>query len=214
MAKIYFMTGIDTDAGKSWCTGWFARHLAESTDKRVVTVKFIQTGNKGFSEDINIHRLIQGTGLLAEDLEGITAPMLYDYPASPQLAAAMQGESIDVTRVDKAVERLSKDFDIILIEGAGGMMVPLTDDYLIIDYATERHLPVVLVTNAVLGSINHTILSVEALKNRGLDVPYVLYNQYFDRDPRIARDTRRYIGMYLSRELPHTRLLDVPAMRD
>jgi len=212
MADVYFITGIDTDAGKSWCTGWLARHMAETEGRRVVTVKFIQTGNKGFSEDINVHRHIMGTGLLDVDLAGITAPMLFDYPASPQLAAAMQGETIDVGRVDRAVEQLSRQFDTILIEGAGGMMVPLTDDYMIIDYAMDRRLPVIPVTNSVLGSINHTVLTLEALVHRGVQIPVVLYNTYFDHDPRIASDTYRYISMYLGRELPSTRLVRVPTL--
>lgn len=214
MADIYFITGIDTDAGKSWCTGWLARHMARTEGRNVVTVKFIQTGNKGFSEDINVHRHIMGTGLLDVDLEGITAPMLYDYPASPQLAAAMQGETIDVGRVDRAVSRLAERYDTILIEGAGGMMVPLTDDYMIIDYAVERGLPVIPVTNSVLGSINHTVLSLEALERRGLRIPYVLYNTFFDRDPRISADTFRYISMYLNRHHPDTVLLKVPSLTD
>ena len=211
MADIYFITGIDTDAGKSWCTGWYARQLMQA-GRRVITLKFIQTGNKGFSEDINIHRHLMRTGLLDVDLDGTTAPMLYDYPASPQLAAAMQNDVIDVRRVDDAVRKLAERYDTILIEGAGGMMVPLADDYMIIDYAVERKLPVIPVTNSVLGSINHTVLSLEALAARRLAIPTVLYNTFFDRDPFIAADTRRYLEMYLKKHHPDTQLIDVPAL--
>lgn len=212
MADIYFITGIDTDAGKSWCTGWYARQLMLS-GRDVITLKFIQTGNKGFSEDINVHRHLMGTGLLDVDLDGTTAPMLYDYPASPQLAAAMQNEIIDVSRVDRAVAKLSQKYDTILIEGAGGMMVPLNDEMMIIDYAVERNLPVIPVTNSVLGSINHTVLSLEALVSRGVRIPVMLYNTFFDHDPFIAPDTRRYIAMYLKKYHPDTQLLDVPTLQ-
>ena len=68
---IYFISGIDTDAGKSYCTAWYAKQLSQN-GQRVITQKFIQTGNTGHSEDIDLHRRIMGTGYLPEDKEGIT----------------------------------------------------------------------------------------------------------------------------------------------
>ena len=64
--NIYFVSGIDTDAGKSYCTAWLAKQLMDS-GRRVITQKFIQTGNIGHSEDIDLHRRLTGTGPLPED---------------------------------------------------------------------------------------------------------------------------------------------------
>ena len=80
--NIYFISGIDTDAGKSYCTAWYARELMQR-GLRVITQKFIQTGNTGHSEDIDLHRRLTGTGYLPEDKEGLPCPRYSPIPALP-----------------------------------------------------------------------------------------------------------------------------------
>lgn len=209
--KSIFITGIDTDAGKTFATAWLAcRLMAEG--KRVITQKFIQTGNVGASEDIEMHRKIAGVGNLPEDIEGLTAPIIFSYPASAQLAARIDGREIDLSIIDAARQELERRYDVVLVEGAGGMMVPITDDYFAIDYACDRGLPVVLVTNSRLGSINHTVLSLEALKARGVELRAVIFNHFYDNAPEIAADTREYVGRYLARHFPEAEVLDLPIL--
>lgn len=207
MSKVIFVSGIDTDAGKSYATGWYARRLMEQ-GRSVVTQKFVQTGNEGFSEDIEIHRRIMGTGLLPEDLDHTTAPLIFSYPASPQLAAAIDDRPLDLTAVDRSTRRLKKRYDTVLIEGAGGLMVPLEDDFFTIDYPRNRNIPVALVTNSRLGSISHTILALDAIRRRNIKLAAILYNEYFDNDPLIAPDTYAFICRYVKK---HFR--DVPVIR-
>lgn len=220
----YFVSGIHTDAGKSYCTGWYARLLMDG-GKSVITQKFIQTGNTGMSEDIEVHRRLMLTGLMPEDsmplpcsdiydgLQGaMTAPLIFTHPCSPQLAARLDHRQIPLEVIDHASAELEKRYDIVLIEGAGGLMVPITDEFLTIDYVASRNLPLIMVVNSSLGSINHALLSFEAIKNRGIDMPIVLYNMYFDNDPLIAEDTFGFISRYLSRNFPATTLLRVPAL--
>lgn len=205
----YFLTGIDTDAGKTYATAFLAlKFMAEG--KSVVTQKFIQTGCKDDSEDIIAHRKLMGIDLLPEDKDHTTAPIIFTYPASAQLAARLDGKEIDIKLIDRSREILSSRYDVLIIEGAGGLMVPFTDDFLTIDYPTTRELPVVLVTNGILGSINHTLLSLEAIKNRGLELPYVIYNKHFDTDIIIAEDTLGFIRRYLQRNFPNTKVLEMP----
>lgn len=211
MSETIFISGIDTDAGKSYCTAWLACRMA-AQGLSVVTQKFIQTGNVGRSEDIELHRRLCGIDPLPEDLDHTTSPVIFSYPASPQLAARLDGREIDLGAIDRSRKVLASRYDVVLIEGAGGLMVPVTDDFLTIDYAVTRKLPVALVTNGILGSINHTILSLEAIASRGLELRYLLYNTYFDRDAVIAEDTRGFIGSYLKRHFPATEMLEVPAM--
>lgn len=204
--KVLFISGIDTDAGKTYATAWLASRMMEEGFS-VATQKFIQTGCTGSSEDIGSHRRLCGIDPLPEDLDGTTAPIIFSYPASAQLAAAIDGREIDLSLVEKSTATLVSRYDRVLIEGAGGLMVPLTDDYFTIDYIAGHNLPVALVTNSVLGSINHTILSLEALAARKIRLPLVIYNPYFDRDPLIAPDTLGFIRRYLSRNFPGTKLL-------
>lgn len=207
----YFVSGIHTDAGKSYCTGWYARQLMDN-GKSVITQKFIQTGNTGMSEDIEVHRRLMGIGYLPEDLDHTTAPLIFTHPCSPQLAARIDNREIDPCVIDEASDRLEKKYDVVLVEGAGGLMVPITDDFLTIDYVASRRLPLIMVVNSSLGSINHAILSFEAIASRGIEMPIVLYNRYFDSDPLIAEDTYGFISRYLSRNFSGTRLIEVPSL--
>jgi dethiobiotin synthetase len=212
MEKTYFISGIDTDAGKSYVTGYLAAKLREK-GINAVTQKFIQTGNEEYSEDIELHRRIMGIPPLPEDLDHTTAPVIFSYPASAQLAARIDGREIDLEAIDNSTKTLESRYDVVFVEGAGGLMVPITDDFLTIDYVTSRQLPLLLVTNGVLGSINHTILSLEAIKNRGIKLEAVLYNEHFDKDKTIAEDTRGFIQRYLQRNFPDTPLHFIPSIQ-
>lgn len=206
MSDIIFISGIDTDAGKTYATAWLAKHLMKK-GQRVITQKFIQTGNTGYSEDIVKHRELMGTGLLPEDEDFTTAPIIFSYPASAQLAARLDGKEINLDKVRQSSAVLASRYDSVLVEGAGGLMVPVTDDYFTIDYVKDEKLPLALVTNGVLGSINHTILSLEAIKNRDITLRYLLYNTYFDNDKTIADDTRGFISRYLAKHFPESEML-------
>lgn len=210
MKEIIFISGIDTDAGKTYTTGFLAKNYIQE-GKKVVTLKFIQTGCEDTSEDILIHRKITGTPI-PEDEEGLTAPIIFRYPASAQLAAKLEDKDINLEKIDQAILKLEKNYDVILIEGAGGLMVPITDNFLTIDYPLTRQLPVILVTNGILGSINHTILSLEAIRNRDMTLHSVAYNKFFDTDKIIAEDTYNFIKRYLSKHFPKIPLIDVPAI--
>ncbi len=211
MSEVIFISGIDTDAGKSYATGYLARLLMQQ-GHTVITQKFIQTGCTEASEDIVTHRRITGTDILAEDTARLTAPIILSYPASAQLAAAIDGCTIDLTEIDRATARLARDYSYVLIEGAGGLMVPVTDDFFAIDYVTTRELPVALVTNARLGSINHTVLSLEAIKSRGIRLHSLMFNHHFDSDPVIAADTYAFVCRYVERYFPGTPVVDIPSI--
>ncbi len=206
--KITFVAGIDTDAGKTYATGWLARSLRKE-GVNAITVKMIQTGNSGYSEDITAHRAIMGEGLFPEDKEGLTAPQIYKYPASAQLAARLEGREIDLKAIENAVDTLATRYDQVLVEGAGGLMVPLTDDLLCIDFVDGMGWPVLLTTSSRLGSINHTLLSIEALQHRNIKIEGLLYNTFHDADSKeIAADTR----MYLQRHFPEIPMIEIPLM--
>lgn len=208
---VLFISGIGTDVGKSIATGWLAREM-RNAGLDTITQKMVQTGNIGQSEDIVCHRRIMGIDLLPEDEARLTAPVIFSYPASPHLAAAIDKSTLDLSVVDSATEELSKLHSHLLIEGAGGLMVPLIDDYLTIDYIRDRNLPVALVVNGQLGSINHALLSLYALKEYGITVFSVIYNPYFDKDKIICADTRKYLQRWLGLHLPHTIWIEMPTL--
>lgn len=210
---IYFTSGIDTDAGKSYATGYLAKCLNDN-GKRTITQKFIQTGNTGHSEDIDLHRKIMGTGYTPEDRDFLTMPEIFSYPASPLLASRIDKRKIDFDKINAATRLLSSLYDIVLVEGAGGLMVPLTETMLTIDFIKESGYPLIFVTSGKLGSVNHTLLSFEAIERRGIEVAAVMYNLFPEiEDTTIRDDTREYIKQYMRLHFPDVLFIEVPILR-
>lgn len=211
--NVYFISGIDTDAGKSYATGFLAREWNKD-GKKTITQKLIQTGNVGHSEDIDLHRRIMGIPFTQEDREGLTMPEIFSYPASPHLASRLDNRPIDFAKIKQATEELSRRYDYVLLEGAGGLMVPLTDELLTIDYIAQERYPLIFVTSGKLGSINHTLLSLEAIQKRGIILDTVLYNLYPTvEDTTIQNDTMNFIKTYLEKHFPETKFIVVPEIK-
>ena len=210
--SVYFVSGIDTGIGKTYATGYLAK-LWNTQGQSTITQKLIQTGNVDISEDIEKHRDIMGTGWLPEDHEKLTMPEIFSYPASPHLATQLDGRNIDFEKIEKATEILQQRFDVVLLEGAGGLMVPLTTELLTIDYIEQKKLPVILVSSGRLGSINHTLLSLEALKQRGLSLYALAYNLNDEsQDELISKDTAQYLQNYLKQNFPEVKWIDIPKL--
>jgi len=188
--------GIDTGVGKSVVTGLLARYLDEQ-GQSVITQKPVQTGCEGPSEDILTHRRIMETGWLEEDEQRLTCPYNFSFPSSPHLASKLVGKKIDLNTITSATKALQKLYDWVLIEGAGGLMVPLTEDTLFIDYLAQRDYPVLLVTSPRLGSINHTLMSLEIIRSRGLRLAGLVYNLYDTALREIVEDTKQYFSRTL-----------------
>ena len=140
-------------------------------------------------------------------------PEIFTYPCSPHLAAEIDKRAIDFNKIERATEALSEKYDAVLLEGAGGLMVPLTRDLLTIDYIAQKNYPLIFVTSGRLGSINHTLLSLEAIRKRGIRLHTLMYNLYpVSDDELIRRDTEDYIRTLLAKEYPDTEFVSVPCL--
>ncbi|MDR1896698.1 MAG: dethiobiotin synthase [Prevotellaceae bacterium] len=208
MSKTIFITGIDTNTGKSYATGYIAKQFMEQ-GKKVITQKFIQTGNYGISEDIEIHRKVMGIDLLQDDIDGVTCPVILSYPASPHLAAKIDKVDIDIKKITAATIMLKKRYDIILIEGAGGIMTPVNDSITTLDYIAARRYPVIIVTSPKLGSINHTLLTLEICSYYNIKVTAVAYSKFGVYDRIICDDTEQYLKKYI-RNFKHCAWIEIP----
>ncbi len=203
MGKVICITGIDTDIGKTVVTGLLGRYLRDR-DLSVITQKLCQTGCQGDSTDILTHRKIMDMEPVEEDSTGITCPYVFAEPASPHLAAQLEGSEIQLDMLEKATNTLTCNFDIVLLEGVGGLMVPLNSEVLLVDYLKEQNYDHILVTCSRLGSINHTLSAFEILQSRGIRLRALIYNRYFDDNQRIAEDScsvfHRYLPQYGHRQ--------------
>jgi len=195
---IYFVSGIDTDIGKTVAVGLMARYLKKQ-GVRAITAKLVQTGNDGYSEDLLKHRAMMGVETFEEDKAGLTAPQIFKFPSSPHLAAKLENRVVDVDAIRSAMRLLTARYDVVLVEGAGGLAVPLTEALLTIDLVAQEKWPIILVTSGKLGSLNHTILSLEAASRRHLLLAGIVYNYCATTHPIIDSDTLRMIGKWTDR---------------
>ncbi len=182
--------GIDTGIGKSVVTGLLARFLHEQ-GRRVITQKPVQTGCDGQSEDILTHRRLMETGWLEEDEKRLTCPYNFSFPGSPHLAAKLAYQTIDPDTITATTKVLEQNYEWVLIEGAGGLMVPLTEDILFVDYLAQQNYPILLVTSPRLGSINHTLMSLEIIRSHGLSLSGIVYNLYDNALQEIVQDSQQ-----------------------
>ena len=198
MGKVFFVSGIDTGVGKTIATGMMARFLVRK-GRRAATVKMVQTGCHDFSEDLDEHRKIMEIGPLPEDRTGLTFPQTFDFPASPHLAAELEGRAVDVDRIAECVRKVAGNYEITLVEGAGGLAVPLTKTLLTVDFAAAQGWPVILVCSGKLGSLNHALLSLEAIKGRGMALAGIVYNYCKDADETIDLDSEKTLQEFVAR---------------
>lgn len=180
--------GIDTGIGKSFATGLMARDLLYKGAK-VITQKMIQTGCLERSADILIHRKLMEVGWLDVDEQNLTCPYRLSFPGSPHLAARLEDKTIDPDVITAATRKLEEIYDWILLEGAGGLLVPLTENLTLADYLVTLKVPLILVTSARLGSINHTLMSLEIIRSRKLELAGLVYNQFEGGPLEIMRDS-------------------------
>ncbi len=207
----YFISAIDTDAGKTIITGLLARHL-KNKGFDITTLKIAQTGCVNYSEDIEKHREIMGVPMSTEDKRGETCPYLFKFPASPHLAAEMECVRIDEDTIYQAILQIEMQYNHVLVEGVGGLMVPVNDEVMVIDIVQQHQYPLILVTSGRLGSINHTLLSLEVMQKRGIHVYGVIYNHYPVTAPEITADSARVIKSHLKKYFPDALWGEVPCV--
>ncbi len=206
MNNVYFVSGIDTDIGKSYATGYLAKKYC-TEGISTITQKLIETGAQTHSADIALHRKIMGIPLQEVDTQELTAPELFSVPTSPHLAAQIDKRAIDFDKINRATATLSELYDRVLLEGAGGLMVPLTKDLLTIDFVAQRGYKMILVTSPRLGSLNHTLLSLEALQRRGIELDTLVYNTFNEYKKEVTLDTLNYLTDYLTEHHPRAQII-------
>lgn len=171
-----FITGTDTDVGKTVISAGLALVLRERGMK-VGVMKPVATGCHGAEE-----RLIStDAAFLMEAAENeyppLTSPARFRNPLSPNVAAMLEKKEVDIPGILKSYRQLQKHYDFLIVEGIGGLMVPLKKDYYVANLVRDMGLPLVIVSYAGLGSINHTLLTVDAAMIRGLEVRGIIFNR-------------------------------------
>lgn len=173
----YFITGIDTDIGKTFITKGLALAV-QKTGKQAGVFKPLQSG-----------AISSKNGRLAPDLEAVKelsteintkCSYLLDGEVSPALAARLAGIKIDINKIKNDFKEFSQKNDVTLVEGAGGILAPAADNMLCADLIKELGIPVIIVTVPFLGRLNHTLLTIHYAKTNNIPIKGIIINKMPD----------------------------------
>jgi len=188
-----FITGTDTDIGKTLIAGAIAKILSDKGLK-VGVFKPIATG---------CHRCWEG--LVSVDSEFLAhcansdlplstiTPVGYVTPAAPIVSTANDGPAIDFDRIAAAYKDICENSDLIIVEGIGGVRVPLTIEFDLLDLAVEFKLPIVIVARPNLGTINHTLMTIDCVHATELKIAGVVINGYNATEAAVAEETAEQV---------------------
>jgi dethiobiotin synthetase len=164
----YLVTGTDTGVGKTFLTSGFVR-FARSRGRDFIGMKPICTGNNS-----DVRQLLDACG--ACEQEHIINPIWYRTPVAPYTASIIEDRQIDLDAIRRAFEWLAKQHSNVLVEGSGGIAVPIRADYDYRDLARDLGLSVIVVAANRLGVLNHARLTIESIREAGLDCTLVALN--------------------------------------
>ncbi len=176
MSKGILITGTDTGVGKTFVAAGVIRAM-KNKGINVCPMKPVESGCRTMRGNLvpaDTLALIKAADV-DEHLDLIN-PYRLKNPLAPAVAAQIEGITIRKSKILSAFKRLSKSYDMTIVEGAGGIMVPIYKKYLFLDLAADMKLPVVIVARPGLGTINHTLLTISAVQNRGIKVLGVIIN--------------------------------------
>lgn len=185
----YFITGTDTGVGKTVVTAGIAANLKQR-GINVGIMKPVQTGST-----TTRHGLVSPDALFALTVAGIVdemelvSPYRLKPPLAPRIAAELTGTAIDLVKINRAYRELCRRHDFMLVEGAGGIMVPITGRFLMADLIKAFDLPALIVARPGLGTVNHTLLTVEYAKSRGIHVAGIIINGLNEKEDGTAEKT-------------------------
>ena len=184
-----FVTATDTEVGKTVIASAIARHMRLNR-LRVGVFKPVATGCPRRRE-----------GLVSEDAEllahhadsafplDVVCPVRYAEPLAPAVAAQRAGEPLDWSAIGRALSTIAADSDVTIVEGVGGVLVPMDDHHTVLDVMVALQLPTVIVARAALGTINHTLLTVGAIRAAGVPIAGIIINRYPAENPSTAEET-------------------------
>jgi dethiobiotin synthetase len=186
----YFITGTDTDAGKTYVTCLLIEALRRA-GKDAVGYKPFACGDR---HDPLAIQQASGGALAVEEIN----PVFLKVPASPYAAALLENRSVDVEAGRQGFYALAASHSIVIVEGAGGWEVPLAGRETMADFAADLKLPVIVVVNNRLGCLNHTLLTVKNIQQRGLICAGVILNYAHDERDAASISNRMVLQNFLN----------------
>jgi dethiobiotin synthetase len=188
-----FVTGTDTSVGKTYVCARLLEFL-KSKNIQGGYQKWIATGaDAGVPEDVNLCLDAAGISSGSERIDYL-APYRFRFPASPHLAAEMEGRIVEPGVIIENYQKLADKYRWLIVEGVGGIMVPLRRDLLLVDLLAQLRPSTLVVSRSGLGTLNHTLLTLEALRKRDVPVLGIVFSDpEIQEDERLVQDNMRTI---------------------
>lgn len=223
MSKGFFITGTDTAVGKTIITAALIKAV-KLLGLRVCGMKPIETGCKKIDCRLQIadckfkdRVLIPSDGMFLKEMAGMddsidfVTPIRFENSIAPFTASEIEGIPVDIDKIQKAYKVLSKKYEVVIVEGIGGLLVPIKKDYFVLDLAEELGLPVIVVSMPGLGTINHTMLTVNYAIKEGLDIAGIIINYSHPPENTIAENTNPEV----LKEISHVPIIGIfPYLKD
>jgi len=204
-----FITGTDTGVGKTQIACAIIRVL-RGQGARVGAYKPAVSGSRSgpdgpIWDDVTQLQAALGSGVAPERI----CPQCFHAPLAPPVAARQEGKTVDAALLRSGIDWWRGRADVVIVEGAGGLLSPVTETESVADVACDLGFPLIVVARASLGTINHTLLTLEAARHRRLHVAGIVLNQAVAADPHDpspftnAEELRRRAGVPILANLPH-----------
>ena len=190
MSKIIFVTGTNTEVGKTYVSGLILKKLNEM-GKKAAYFKMAMSGNNKVDSYIipGDAKFVKDISNISQDIEDM-CPYVYERAYSPHLAAKYENRAVDMDVIENAFNRLCMAYDYIVVEGSGGIICPIRWDeekIMLIDFIKKFDLSTVIVSNSGLGTINGVYLTNHYLKNKNVNINGIIFN-YYEKDNIIHDD--------------------------
>lgn len=207
-----FITATDTDAGKTYVSKGIVTELLKR-GKKTAYFKPFQSGIvENILSDADTVSTAKNTTLLTTKNSYITKT-----PCTPSISAKIDNINIDIEKVKKDYKELEKNHDIVITEGSGGLFVPVNDKLLMSDIIKELHLPCIVVARPNLGTINHTLLTLCALKSLNIDILGIVISNYpknskdpcITTAPKLIEEFSKKLDEHFNRNICGTKILDI-----
>lgn len=196
MSQTYFITGTGTDIGKTYVTSLLARY----TTDRGFSTAVMKPAQTGMTDPMNgdLGKVkAAAPGILDIPME-LACPYCLEFESSPHLAAELAGLEIDLKRITDAYAKIRTQYnpDVLLLESAGGIYVPLNQRQIMADIPAALGIPAIIVADAALGTINHTVLTINELRRRDVEVRGVIVNRVPEDPEILIRDNLKMIEKF------------------
>lgn len=208
--KVIFVTGTDTGVGKTVISSAISAFFSLRKELNVGVMKPFESGLSKRDKDLlpwDAICLREASG--SNDDLNVISPYTFESPVAPEVAAKLENVNIDLTMVDKIFRSLAKSHDLLVIEGAGGVLVPIQKDFFYIDLIQKWNAPTLIVSRLGLGTINHTLLTNHILRERGVKVLGVILNDTEGTGDLPARTNpdilRKYLDTPILGIFPHVK---------